>query len=204
MGYFGEYKNSSNCADPTAYKALNAECARPGEIWSRKWAEDEEFLIIKNHGSFCTTLKLTDEAVAAGIAVVSKRKRYTNPAMVGYTFNSTLGEFVKTLPPEQFETVLLAVEDALEIKLTAATAVPMESVQRETEEEVERLMSEHKKKWEELEKPWVTYETWESNMNGKLEAERRRADKAEGKLELLREMYNNLLRETMMGKEEAT
>ena len=117
MGYHGKLKNGFACADPTPYSAMSAENARPGEIWTKRWSSDDEYLIVKNHGGFCTALKLTDEAVAAGIAVISKRKRYTDPAMVGYVFNSGLGEFVKTLPAEQFEDVIRALEDALQIRL---------------------------------------------------------------------------------------
>lgn len=194
MGYFGEYKNSSGCADPTPYNALNPECARPGEIWTRKWMDDEEYLIIKNHGGFCTTLKLSDAAVAAGVVVVSRRKRYTDPAMVGYTFNNTLGEFVKTLPTEQFEAVLRAVEDALELTLLPpAKPEPVESVPQETEAEIERLKLENETLREELDRAQASHETREATMDRELLAERRRADKAEGRLELLREMYNDLL-----------
>ena len=192
MGYFGENRNASGYLDPTAYLGSCGATAKPGEIWTRKWQEDEEYLVIKNHGGFCTTLKLTDEAVAAGIAVVSKRKRYTDPAMVGYTFSSTLGDFVKQLTDEAFKMVIRAVEDALSINLLLP---PVETPDREADTEFERPKLENETLREEIENSNAAREKWEYKVAEKLDEARQRAAKAEGKLELLREMYDGLLKE---------
>lgn len=114
MADYGLKRNGSGYYDETAYKAFMG-MAKAGDIWTANDGR-EEVLILKNQGTFCNCLTLTNRSEDKQcIKIISAGTMYTNPGMVKYLFNSRLGAFVQRLPATEFEKVREAVEDALSI-----------------------------------------------------------------------------------------
>lgn len=111
-------RNGSGYYDETATKAFNG-MAKSGEIWTAgNNGREREVIIIKNHGRMCNVLSLLDERKGNNcIEVVSRSLKYTDPRMIQYMFNDSLGQFVKALSDEEFDKVLDEVEDALEVNI---------------------------------------------------------------------------------------
>ncbi len=111
-------RNGSGAYDGTAYDAMMS-APKPGEIWTFKNGYSEkEVLVIQNHGTVCTTLTLVDEHKGRDcIEIVSKSIKYCIPYMLQYSFNQSFGEFIKKLPDEEFDGVLDAIEDALDLNI---------------------------------------------------------------------------------------
>ena len=160
--------NASGYYDPTAAKAFT-NMAKPGEIWTS--SQGNEFLILKNQGSFVNTLKLLDAPTMYDnetIEVVSRQLRYTNPCMVGYLFNQSLCEYVKTIPEEQYMEIIRTVSEKLSVTITVnkeETPSPeleamkaraeslyqaMEKMQVKHACEVEKMDAMHKKDTDEI------------------------------------------------------
>lgn len=110
MAEFGLNRNGSGYYDETAYKAFMG-MAKAGEIWTT-FDGREEVLILRNQGTFCNCLTLTDKSRDKQCIAVSG-VGYTNPGMVKYLFNDRLGRVVRQLPDDEFEAVREAVEDAM-------------------------------------------------------------------------------------------
>lgn len=134
-------RNGSGAYDGTAYKAMMG-APKPGEIWMHKNGYTEkEVLVIQNHGTVCTTLTLVDEHKGREcIEIVSKSIKYCIPYMLQYSFNQSFGEFIKKLPDEEFDGVLDAIEDALDL-----------NINRPTEDEVNEAVEDLEHKVDELE-----------------------------------------------------
>lgn len=112
-------RNGSGVYDGTAYKAMMG-APKSGEIWTYGSGE-KELLIIKNHGTLCTVLGLLPERKNKYcIEIASKALKYTDPRMIQYSFNDSMGQLVKALPEEEFDKVLDEIEDALEINIYQA------------------------------------------------------------------------------------
>ena len=109
MADFGLNRNGSGYYDETAYKAFMS-MAKPGDIWTT-FDGREEVLILRNQGTLCNCLSLTDKASDARCIEVDGG--YTNPGMVKYLFNQRLGRFVRKIPDGEFAGIMEAVEDAL-------------------------------------------------------------------------------------------
>lgn len=114
--------NGSGYYDETPYKAYqNMNTVKPGEIWETSLGK--EYLILKNHGNFCTVLCLCDtNRNNECIEIVSRSIRYTNPAMVQYVFNTAFNEFIKAIHDDQYLDIMGMVAAALEVKINV-TAV---------------------------------------------------------------------------------
>lgn len=112
MAEFGLNRNGSGYYDETAYKAYMG-MAKAGDIWTT-WDGREEVLILRNQGTLCNCLSLTDRMRDKQcIEITSAGTMYTNPGMIKYLFNDRLGRFVQRLPDDEFAKVLEAVEDVL-------------------------------------------------------------------------------------------
>ena len=119
MADFGQKRNGSGYYDETAYKAFMG-MAKAGDIWTANDGR-EEVLILKNQGTLCNCLTLTDKSMDKQCIEISRYDFsvydggtvYTNPSMVKYLFHQRLGKFVQRIPDAEFEQVMEAVEDAL-------------------------------------------------------------------------------------------
>lgn len=112
MAYYGMNRNGSGYIDSTAFKAIMG-MVKAGDIWTANDGR-EEVLILRNQGSLCNCLMLTDTCRGDQcIEINSAGVMYTNPGMVKYLFNDRLGTFVQRLPDDEFRKVREAVAEAL-------------------------------------------------------------------------------------------
>ena len=111
-------RNGSGVYDGTAYKGMMG-APKPGEVWMhRNGHTEKEVLVIQNHGTESTILTLTDESKSKlDIQIISKSIKYVRPHMLQYAFNQSFGEFVKKLSDADFDNVLNAIEDALDLNI---------------------------------------------------------------------------------------
>lgn len=117
MAMFSMKYNASGNYDSTAYSAM-MNMAKPGEIWTT--SQGNEVLILKNHGTLCSMLKLLGNQPYHDddcIEVVSRQLRYTNPCMVAYIFNQGLCEYIKSIPEEQYTQIMQTVGDRLNVTI---------------------------------------------------------------------------------------
>ena len=110
MADFGLNRNGSGYYDETAYKAFMG-MAKAGEIWTTMDGR-EEVLILRNQGTFCNCLTLTDRLRDKQCIEICGMG-YTNPGMIKYLFNDRLGRIKARLPEAEFAAVNGAVEDAM-------------------------------------------------------------------------------------------
>ena len=110
MAEFGLNRNGSGYYDETAYKAFMG-MAKAGDIWTTMDGR-EEVLILRNQGTLCNCLSLTDKSRDKQCIEISGAG-YTNPSMIKYLFNDRLGRFVRQLPDAEFESVMEAVADVM-------------------------------------------------------------------------------------------
>lgn len=119
MGEFSMKRNGSGYVDPTAYIAIN-DAPKGGEIW--QLSNGAEILILKNHGTMCTAIKLTDRPNPGAVEVISRQIKYADMRFVQYAFNSDLGQYVKTLPEEQYRGIMESFGDAMSITIKVKKA----------------------------------------------------------------------------------
>lgn len=151
--------NGSGYYDETPWKA-SMQMAKPGEIWTSNTGK--EFLILKNHGTLCSVLHLLDRAPrnsTDSIEVACKALRWTNPCMIVYLFNQSLGEYIETVATEQFEGIMQVVADRLGVKIAVqkveAPAQELEEAQKRAEtlyQAMEKMQVKHACEMERLEK----------------------------------------------------
>lgn len=116
----GELKrNGSGYVDPTAYIAIN-DAPKGGEIW--QLSNGAEILILKNHGTMCTAIKLTDRPNPGAVEVISRQIKYADMRFVQYAFNSYLGQYVKTLPEPDYLAIMERFSDAMSITIKVKKA----------------------------------------------------------------------------------
>lgn len=116
MPKFGLKYNGSGYRDETAYRAM-VGLAKPGEIWTAR-NEQEEVLILNNHGGWCNCLTMTDKAVDKRcLEVVGEQYvMYTNPGMVKYLFSDLLNWRVDRISPQGLEDIRGEVAEALGLR----------------------------------------------------------------------------------------
>lgn len=115
-------RNGSGYYDETPIKTgLFTSGPQAGEIWET--TEGKEMLVLKNQGGYCNTLYLqTAKAHSDQIEIISREKRWTNPAMVGYIINRGFAQYVKTLPEAQYLDIMQAVGDKLGVCIKVSKA----------------------------------------------------------------------------------
>lgn len=99
--------NPEGYLDMTAYRAIYG-APKPGEVWKyeRRDGVVVDELIIRNFGSFCSTLLVIDDCMENCISVKARpgndMHRYVNPQMLHYTYTGKLQMFVKRIVDEEF------------------------------------------------------------------------------------------------------
>ena len=159
MAMFSMKYNASGNYDGTAYNAM-MDMAKPGEIWTT--SQGNEVLILKNHGTLCSMLKLLENQPYHDddcIEVVSRQLRYTNPCMVAYIFNQGLCEYIKSIPEEQYTQIMQTVADRLNVTIRVnkeeAPAPELEAMKARAEslyQAMEKMQVKHACEMERLEK----------------------------------------------------
>ena len=152
--------NGSGYYDETPYKAT-MQMAKAGEIWTSDTGK--EFLILKNHGTLCTVLHLLNRVPrnsTDSIEVLTEMPRWTNPSMLIYLFNQSLGEYVETIAEDEFQDIMEIVGERLGVKITVqkvesdATPELEEAKQRADSlyQAMEKMQVKHACEMERLEK----------------------------------------------------
>lgn len=115
-------RNGSGYYDPTAYEAMKGYKRmdnKTGEIWTMALnvsGAERQFLILADHGSFCTGLVLNDvERDEHDVRVASKNMMYTHSGMISYAFSDRFIDYVKTVPEIDMDRILRSVADSLGI-----------------------------------------------------------------------------------------
>lgn len=180
-------KNAEGYTDPTAAATLNRKEA--GDIWEYKGGE---CLIIKGRASYATILRLHDSDQYGDRVKVAERDdgpRYVDPTFVITGRYYEMGKYVETLDAVTFERVIEAVENALDIYLPRNKADTQEA--DKLREEVAQLLTEL----------GAMQDLAATNMEMARGADMV-ATKAKNQLELLRDMYNELLAKVVGGNGE--
>lgn len=220
MNDYNLKKNAEGYADPTAAATLTRQ--EPGEVWEYNGAP---CLIIKNHGSLSTILRLSDRDHPRDVKVTtSEGVKYADARLLTYGQHTKMGQYTDTLSRSDFANVITAVEDALEICVKAEeNAEPVDTLAEIDAQEVQTLqerlataqalleaqreqLDAQREQLEEytaitlgLEKQLIAAQSHINNgAVNKAEAE---ATKAKNQLELLRDMYNELLTKVVEGVE---
>ena len=140
----GELKrNGSGYVNPTAYIAIN-DAPKGGEIW--QLSNGAEILILKNHGTMSTAIKLTDRPNPGAVEVISRQIKYADMRFVQYVFNSDLGQYVKTLPEEQYRGIMESFGDAMSITIKVKKADQTDEIAKQAQyiTELESVKMEQK------------------------------------------------------------
>ena len=133
-------RNGSGYYDEPCYQTVTAP-PKPGEIWMH--SNGAYILVIASRGSVYSTLRLTDMEREGSVTVMCKTPMYTAPIMIGYCFEETLTEFVKTISQEEFKEVRKAVAKALGVY--APSPLPSENtdIVQKMHERVQALTDEN-------------------------------------------------------------
>lgn len=178
MADYGLKKNNEGYADPTAYKAITG-MQKPGEIWSYK---GRDALIIKNQGTFCNILLLGEyNPKGTNIEI---HGQFTQPNMISYAFNDYLNNYQGRVTPDEFESVLDAIEEALGIDLAPKAA----SIAVDTQE--------NRKLKEELDAMTARFKETDALLTAHMEmcaTAENAATKYRIQLEMMQQMYSDLM-----------
>lgn len=183
-------RNGSGYYDETPVKAGLFNGPQAGEIWETKMGK--EYLILKNHGAFCTVLALQDNENFDAVPVLSRNIKYTSPAMVSYCFNMAWGGdgFIKAMPDDQYLDIMQAVGERLGVTIKVSGVVDAnQPLQAEWERERQDMIVRQDK----LQAKCKALEAQRDELLDDLEAEHNRLKAAEEKAALYEKMYTALL-----------
>lgn len=110
--------NASGYYDEPCYKAITAS-PKAGEIWVHNQS-GAYMLVIANVNGVCPTLRLNEQEKEGCIPVTCRDIMYTNPAFMGYVFETNLSQYVKTVKEEEFKTVKQRIADVLGINVAVS------------------------------------------------------------------------------------
>lgn len=110
-------RNTEGYVDPTAAATLNKQ--EPGDIWTYM---DHDCLILQNHGEFSTILMMGDKQRDHSSVEIETTAgtRYTDPRRLTWGYHSRMYRYRETLSREDFEKVVNAIADVMDITVQAA------------------------------------------------------------------------------------
>lgn len=178
-------KNAEGYTDPTAAATLSQP--EPGDIWGYN---ETECLVIKNHGAFSSILLLVDTRGGDHYVKIQTEygAKYTDPRRLTYGNHNKMGRFIDTVSSADFKRVTEAVSG--EVGLLAA---PCDEADAENAQDLQEQLTAAQERVEKLECE-VDFKT------ASVAAANNTAAKARNQLELLREMYNDLLYKVLDGQ----
>lgn len=192
MNDYGLKKNAEGYADPTAGAALSQK--EPGDIWAYNGGA---CLIIKNHGKFSTILLLeSQEKHPNQVKIMTKSgPMYADQRLITYGLHVKMGRYIETVCDEDLDRALDAIEDALGVELPTVDDICEAAGQETTDREAAKLLEEVAQLREDLKamQDLVALKQAAADAAGRAEM------KARNQLELLREMYNDLLAKAVGG-----
>ena len=202
--------NASGYYDEPCYKAMTAS-PKPGEIWTHA-ATGYHMLIVATLNGVCSTLRLTDVERKGCIPVTGRTLMFATPIMLGYSFESTLGQYVKTIKGDEFEKVkrgivkVLGIQDfkadVKELEVAAADMLEEHTTRDKLQAEYDELLDENKalrKDNERMNKNIEQATDDLENLTDTIERQKREIDK----LNTYKEMYMTLLDKVISARGEA-
>jgi len=147
--------NGSGYYDEPCYQTIkNVDVPKPGEIYIH--ADTGKYVLVLNCvNGVCAILNLTEQEREGRIPVMARVQMYTNPIMINYTFTTTLGQYVKSMPYDEFDKIQRAVADVLgiyavsnyikELEVKAAGMLEEHNERDALREKVKALEEENKK-----------------------------------------------------------
>lgn len=179
MAEYGLNKNAEGYHDPTPYQAIK-NMVKPGEIWTfqKKDNTEAEVLVVAFGDNIATILYLIDEYKDGCVECALK---WVNPRMLNWSWGGFLSKRVKKLSDHEFDQILDAVEDALEIQIPTKEVAPI-PVDLAKEDELKALHY----LLEEAEKRAVA-------LSDELSMARIEASKGKIQLATMKEMYSDLM-----------
>ena len=198
MNDYGLKKNAEGYTDPTAAATLNRK--EPGDIWTYNGGA---CLIIKNHGKFSTILLLEDQEKHTNqVKIMTKSgPMYADQRLLTYGLHVKMTRYIETVSVEDFKQVIEAVEDAVGLSLLAT----VEMVNTAPGDEGAKLLelsgqvAQLQEQLTAAREHMGTLEHLQNLKAAELTAANNAATKARNQLELLREMYNELLAKVVGG-----
>lgn len=181
-------KNAEGYTDTTAAATLNRKEA--GDIWEYKGGE---CLILRGHPGFATILRLHDGNQYGDRILVTERPngpRYVDPAFIITGRYTEMGKYVETLDVGTCGRVMAAVADAMGLDVPELPGEETTDTQ-----EADKLREEVAQLRMELE----SMQDLAAVKHRMAEAARAGEMKAKNQLELLRDMYNELLAKVVEG-----
>lgn len=177
------YRNTEGYADPTAYATLSQK--EPRDIWSYN---DEACLIIKNHGRLSTILRLLPQSRHPNnIEVMTKDgPMYADQRLLTFGMNDRMSQYIDTVSTVAFAEVIRRTEEALGINLQTGADPAVAELRADLEAARDTI--------EGLERQLGAKQALAGNaLAAEIAKAQTEAMKARNQLELLREMYNELL-----------
>lgn len=177
------------------YGANSVEAAlreiKPGDIWEYN---NGDFLILKNHGSFSTGLRIVDYNAPGFIQVGECDSapcaclRYTDPRKVCYANHTYLGKLIATVSRVELNIAVAAVEQALSMDLGPEDILA----------EADKFVQEQDRKQEPVEGDTEGEDDGLAifqrvNRENALDEADRKLHVLLGQLDLLKDMYDRLL-----------
>ena len=177
------------------YGANSVEAAlreiKPGDIWEYN---NGDFLILKNHGSFSTVLRIVDYNAPGFIQVGECDSapcadlRYTDPRKVCYANHTYLGKLIATVSRVELNIAVAAVEQALSMDLGPEDILA----------EAEKFVQDQDRKQEPVEGNTEGEDDGLAifqrvNRENALDEAHRKIHMLLGQLDLLKDMYDRLL-----------
>lgn len=177
------------------YGANSVEAAlreiKPGDIWEYN---NGDFLILKNHGSFSTGLRIVDYNAPGFIQVGEcdsapcANLRYTDPRKVCYANHTYLGKLIATVSRVELNIAVAAVEQALSMDLGPEDILA----------EAEKFVQDQDQKQEPVEGNTEGEDDGlaifqQANSENALDEADRKIHMLLGQLDLLKDMYDRLL-----------
>ena len=178
-------KNAEGYTDPTAAATLSQQ--EPGDIWGYN---ETECLVIKNHGAFSSILLLVDTRGGDHYVQIQTEKgpKYTDPRRLTYGHHAKFGRFIDTVSLADFKRVTEAVSGEVGL-----LTVPSDEADAENVQDLLEQLTAARERME-------AAECLLSVKTAELAAANNTAEKAGNQLELLREMYNDLLYKVVDGQ----
>ena len=192
--------NASGYYDEPCYKVITAS-PKPGEIWTHA-ATGYHMLIVSTLNGVCSTLRLTDVEREGCIPVTGRTLMFATPIILGYSFESTLGNYVKSIKNDEFEKVKRGIvkvlglqdfkADVKEAEIVAADMLEEHTTRDKLEAEYAELLDKNrsmKKEMALMKNEMEAREKARILLDESFEKVSREADKAE----IYKEMYMTLL-----------
>lgn len=119
-------RNGFGYVDLTLYQAIN-DAPKGGEIWTH--GSGAEMLILKNHGTICTVIKLTNVSKPESVEVISRQIMYADLRFVQYAFAKDMAQYVKTLPAPEYKAIMGEFAETMGVTIKVQTVEQADEIE---------------------------------------------------------------------------